>query len=308
MKTKNLFHQKGIILLLTFVLVSCLSCAKMKETVTFREANELYNDEKFDKAITKYKDLTKGNYYKKEAWLQLGYSNLALVRSSLNDEEVQKYSEQAIEAFKEYLKINPGDAKVEDYIFNTYMDSRNYDKVLDFLYQKFEQNPKDIRAIQLIIQTFENIGEIQQAIEWYQKRCEVTPNDADAYYSFAVFYWRNSYYNRKLDEALRATFVDEGIELAKKAVELNPEFADAYTYWNLLLREKVKYTKSKKKQEQIMEEANMLRDKGRDIRLSQQTEEQGSEMQGESPNEQIDNTEGILEDSEGSVGDEGLSP
>jgi len=156
------------------------------------------------------------------------------------------------------------------------MDSSDYDKVLAFLYDKFEKNPNDVRAIQLIIQSYEDQGKIPEAIEWYKKRCEINPDDPNAYYSFAVFYWRNSYYNQRLDEALRAAFVDEGIELVKKASELNPEFADAYTYWNLLLREKAtKYTKSKKEQEKIMEQANELRDKGRDLRMAQMGEEEG---------------------------------
>ncbi|MBN2382923.1 hypothetical protein JXQ70_08580 [bacterium] len=258
---------------LALLLMFCLSCQKFNETTTYKNANKLYIEEDYAGAIQKYQELTSGQFYQKEAWLNLGYCYLSLVRGALTEEESVVNSDKAIEAFKKYLQLNPSDEKIEDYIFNTYMDSRQYNKVLEFLYSKYEKNPQDIRAIQLIIQTYEDQGMIQEAIEWYRKRCEMTPDDPDAFYAFAVFYWRNSFYNQALDQALRATFVEEGIELIKQAVELNPEFADAYIYWNLLLREKAKYTKSKREQEKITEEANVLRDKGSAIRAAQQEKE-----------------------------------
>ncbi|MFC1849911.1 tetratricopeptide repeat protein [candidate division CSSED10-310 bacterium] len=239
----------------------------------YKEGNKLFNAEEYQKAAQKFQELTKGQFFKKEAWLHTGYCYLSLVRAALDDEEANKYTEQAVQAFTTYLTLVPEDKKIEDYIFNVYMDSRNYEKVLQFLFNKFEQDPNDIRAIQLIIQTYEDTGKIYEAIEWYKKRCEVTPDDSNAYYSFAVFYWRNSYYNQRLETSLRATFVDEGIDLVQQAIELSPEFADGYIYWNLLLREKAKYTKSKSATEKLLEQAKELQKKGSELRKAQQEKE-----------------------------------
>jgi tetratricopeptide (TPR) repeat protein len=261
-------------------LLPLLSCRNFHETVIYKEANALYNEEKYVEAIAKYEELAKTDVFKKDAWLHLGYCYLSLLRSALNEEEVSKYSEQAIQAFKEYLKLAPEDRKVEDYIFNTYVDARNYDKVLEFLFEKFQKDPKDIRAIQLIIQTYEDQGKITEAGEWYGKWLEASPDDANAYYAFAVFYWRNSYYNMGLEASFRATMVDQGIDLLKKAVELKPDFAEAYIYWNLLLREKItKYVTNKREQERLTEEAKKYQEKGQQLMLEQQAKKAAAESQ-----------------------------
>lgn len=264
--------------MLCFLLIlamGILACEQYKETIILKEANKAYNDEKYLDAIEKYQQLTGNPRYEKTAWLHIGYSHLSMLRSALSEEEAAENSEKAVAAFQKYLELEPSDTTVEDYIFNTYMDSGDYEKVLGFLMGKHNEDPTDIRAVQLIIQAYEDQGMVPEAVEWYKKRIELNPEDPDGYYAFAVFYWRNSFYNQRLDVNLRAQMVDDGIEYCKKAVELSPEFADAYTYWNLLLREKAnKYTKSKREQEKILEEAKVLQEKGREIRMSQQTEEE----------------------------------
>lgn len=274
------------LVLIVLIGMAVSSCERFNETVLYKEANQLYKNEDYKGAIDKYIELAKRPDFKKDALLHLGYCYLSLLRSSLTDEESQLYSAKAIEYFKEYLKLDPENKTVEDYIFNTYMDARDYDSVLQFLFDKFENDNTDIRALQLIIQTYEDLGKVQEAIEWYRKRIEITPDDPNAYYAFSVFYWRNSFYNQALDPALRAQFVDEGVELCKQAIEINPDFADAYTYWNLLLREKVKYTKNKREQEKLLEEAGVLSQKGTEIRLRLQQEQNPEQPSAESPSEQ----------------------
>ena len=52
----------------------------------------------------------------------------------------------------------------------------------------------------------------------------------------ATYYWEKSYKDHRLTSAEKKEYIQKGIEAANQALSLNPDYSEALTYKNLLLR------------------------------------------------------------------------
>ena len=109
------------------------------------------------------------------------------------------------------------------------------------------------------------LAKLDEAAKWYKKLIEVDPKNKEAFYSLGVISWAKWYpalmtakanlhmraedpgpiKDKKVKEELRAQYlpmVDEGIADLKKALEIDPEYEDAMSYLNLLIRERADLT------------------------------------------------------------------
>src|SRR5579863_4327297 len=102
---------------------------------------------------------------------------------------------------------------------------------------------------------------LDEAAKWYKKLIEVDPKNKEAYYSLGVIAWAKWYpadmtaranlrmkpedpgpiKDKKVKEDLKTQYmaiIDEGMNDLHKALEIDPEYEDAMSYMNLLVREK----------------------------------------------------------------------
>jgi Tfp pilus assembly protein PilF len=105
------------------------------------------------------------------------------------------------------------------------------------------------------------LEKFDEAAKWYRKLIEVDPKNKEAYYSLGVISWAKWYpaqmtarailhmkpedpgpiKDKKIKEELKTQYsgtIDEGMNYLKKALEIDPEYEDAMSYLNLLVREK----------------------------------------------------------------------
>jgi hypothetical protein len=84
------------------------------------------------------------------------------------------------------------------------------------------------------------------------------PDNAVPYYAIASTDWiliRDK--SHPLSDEDKAKAAEEGLEYVDKALEKNPEYQEAMTYKNLLLREKAALTKDPAEAKRLVEEANV---------------------------------------------------
>jgi tetratricopeptide (TPR) repeat protein len=77
-------------------------------------------------------------------------------------------------------------------------------------------------------------------LQWYQRRAQVEPNNAEAYYVIGVICWEKSYKFADVTFEEREKLIKTGMDALDRAIKINPNYADAYLYMNLLYREKAK--------------------------------------------------------------------
>ncbi|MCB9385232.1 MAG: tetratricopeptide repeat protein [Bryobacterales bacterium] len=166
------------------------------------------------------------------------------------------------------------------------------DKAIAGFKEVLASKPDDKLATTLLASLYFNMKDFEKAEEWHRKRIAILekeaaaspektidPVAAESYYTIGVIKWTDSYTPRmaaraemgmkpddpgplKDDEVrkeLAATTIpkiDEGITALNKALEINPDYADAMAYLNLLNRERADFADSQEEYEQYQAKAD----------------------------------------------------
>ena len=95
-------------------------------------------------------------------------------------------------------------------------------------------------------------GDFDKTMEALHARAEHEPNNPEAYYTIATYYWDKAYRDFRLTDADKMKFVQAGIEAVDKAIELKPDYIEALTYKNLLLRVQANLEKDPARQQALL--------------------------------------------------------
>lgn len=227
---KNTFKKLG----LASIVLVCIWLAGCQKQITFLRARDHLN--KGVRAFTASDFVLAATHFQQSIELD---PDLLAARQYLatairqqyipgvDSDENAKIAEQAIESFQEVLQRDANNEMAMLSIASMYFDMKDLDK----------------------------------AKEWNQKLIQNFPNNTTPYYTIGVINWTKTYQPRlevraklgmkpedpgpikdaKARQELAARnmpLVDEGLEMLQKSVELNPDYADAMAYINLMYREK----------------------------------------------------------------------
>lgn len=197
---------------------------------------------------------------------------------------------EAVEHFKTAVELDPGFPVARLYLATAYMqqyipgaDSPENQQNAKAAYENFqkvlEQDPKNSNAIASIAFLFLNQKKWDDAQQWYEKLINVDPNNADAYYSLGFIAWSKWYpeygmaraelgmkpddpgpiKDKKVREELKAKWlpvINSGLASLDKTLQINPEYEDAMSYENLLIRERADLLDSKEAYDKDIQTAN----------------------------------------------------
>ncbi|MGH9398666.1 MAG: tetratricopeptide repeat protein [Terriglobia bacterium] len=154
-------------------------------------------------------------------------------------------------------------------------------------YQKVLQvDPNNTNAIGSIAQIYYNMHDFDKAKQYQQRLAKIEPNNPDPYYWIGVLDYDPALKNQmtlrtqlnltkpnpkdhdsypplkpKDREALaqqNQTLIDEGIQMLQKAIDLKPNYANAYSYLNLIYRQKADIEASHDAREDDLKKADEL--------------------------------------------------
>lgn len=228
------------VLIVLFSALTFVSCGQIKAKMEIKKGNEYYKAKKYDEAIKHYKLALKHDSDFDLVHLNLGLSYMALyVPGSTHPKDVE-YADQAIKEFKEYLKKFPDDPKVNEYLITMYLNAERTDDAIGYFEDFLKKHPQDTATMQKLAFIYAKSGKFDEALKWYKRRTEVEPNNSEAYYVIGVICWEKAYKFADVTQEDRAKLIDTGMDALEHAVKINPKYADAYLYMNLLYREKAK--------------------------------------------------------------------
>jgi tetratricopeptide (TPR) repeat protein len=188
----------------------------------------------------------------------------------------------AVNHFKQAVELDPTNQNARLYLATSYMvgwipgaespdNKKNFDMAQKTFNEVLQKEPTNSLALtSMAAMAFNSAttgtdeqkrAALEEARKWNERRVEVDPKDAEAYYYLGVINWtevhphvRGASSQLKLrpdepgpvkDEKLRddlkskyGTLIDQGMENLKKCLAINKENEDAMSYVNLLLREK----------------------------------------------------------------------
>jgi tetratricopeptide (TPR) repeat protein len=213
------------------------------------------NDKMLELAIKNYTTAAEREKDPKMKQLALQYLVAAYGPDKLNDPE------KAEPIVKRMIEMDPKDTANYFALAKIYEDAGQYDLAEQALVQAREARPNDAGVYMQLAGFYNRQGEFDKTIEALQQRAQMEPNNPEAYYTISTYYWDKAFRDFRLKDAEKRDYIDKGIEAATKAININPNYMEALTYKNLLLRLKGNMEQDPAKRAALYKEADTLRNK-----------------------------------------------
>jgi tetratricopeptide (TPR) repeat protein len=299
----------AIVLALAAGLVGCSQYGKLQAKRAFKEANVLYAQQEYKRAAALYEEAIAQDPELSVAYFYLANSYDNLFKPSRKGEpENDAYLTKAIEFYTkasekeqdptlrkrsfEFLVAAYGPDKMNDpsqqepivdrmiqldpqdptnyfALAKIREDAGDYPKAEEVLLKAKEARPNDPQVYLQLAGFYNRQEEFDKTIEALQQRAAIEPNNPEAFYTISTYYWDKAYRDFRLKEAEKKGFVLKGIEQVDKALQLKPDYMEALTYKNLLLRLQANLEKDQAKQSALLKEADKLRDQAMEIQKKQ---------------------------------------
>jgi tetratricopeptide (TPR) repeat protein len=221
------------------------------------------NDELLLKAIKNYQIAAEKEQDPRIKRLALEYLVNAYGPDKLNDPS------QAEPILLRMIEMDPKEPSTYFGLANIYEQSGDYERAEQMLLKAREMRPNDPSVYMQLAGFYNRQGEFDKTMEALHARAKQEPNNPEAYYTIATYYWEKAYRDFTIPQADKIRFVKEGLTAIDKAIELKPDYFEALTYKNLLLRVQANLEKDPKVQQALLREADQYRDRAQEIRNKQ---------------------------------------
>ena len=293
----------GLSLLVTGCGQYSFSALAAKKSVM--EAHEAYKGSRWLDAAQKYESAVKGDPSLRGAHFFLANSYDNLYKPSRQGEpENDAYMQKAIEWYKiaaekepdpiyrqramQYLVAaygpeklnNPAEAEPivkrmievdpSEYLnylelAKIYENAGRYDEAEAQLLKAREVKPKQAEIYAALSAYYNRQGEFEKTVEALNTAADLQPENPQGYQLVAVFFWEKAFKDKRLTKAEEKEYIVKGIEATDKALKLNPDYIDALTYKNILLRMEANLEPDPKKRQPLIDEADKLKNKAQEL-------------------------------------------
>jgi tetratricopeptide (TPR) repeat protein len=299
----------AILLALTTSLVGCSQYGKLRAKKAFKEANTQYSQQEYKRAAALYEQVIAADPEMSVAYFYLANSYDNLYKPSRKGEtDNDAYLTKAIEFYKiageketnatlrtrslqfliaaygpdkmndpsqqepivnRMIQLDPQDADNYFALAKIREDAGDYEKAVEVLLQAKQARPNDPQVYLQLAGFYNRQEEFEKTIEALTQRAAIEPNNPEAFYTISTYYWDKAYRDFRLKEPEKKDFVMKGIEQVDKALQLKPDYMEALTYKNLLLRLQANLEKDPAKQASLIKDADKLRDQALALKKKQ---------------------------------------
>ena len=211
------------------------------------------NDAYIQKAIENYRKAADKNQDKQWKKSSLEYLAAAYGSDKLNDPA------KAEPIYQEIITLDPNEPGNYLALAKLYEDAGRYDDA-EAQFEKARQvKPNDPSVLASLAGYYNRQGDFPKTIAALEEAAHLEPNNPEGYHRVAVFYWDKTRGDFRLSDAEKRDFIQKGLAMEDKALSLNPDYMEALTYKNILLRLKANVTKDPVEQKRLIDEADKLR-------------------------------------------------
>lgn len=186
--------------------------------------------------------------------------------------------EEAIKYFQQAMELDPNLTMAEIYLGTAYSQqfvpgsqTPENMKQADLAIKTFEsilsKEPQNASAVAGLAFIYQNTAQYKKAHDFYLRHAEIDPTNPIPLYAVGSVNWIVVFDKMNpppVDEQVK--LVNEGLEKLDKALALNPEYDDAMSYKNLLLREKARLTEDEGEKAKLTASADELFNKALETR------------------------------------------
>ena len=223
------------------------------------KAGDAQNDAYIQKAIENYQKASQRDPNPKMKKLALEYLAAAYGSDKLNDPA------KAEPVYQQIIQVEPGEPANYVPLSRLYEDAGRYDEAEAQLVKAKEQKPNDPAVYTNLASYYNRQGDFQKTIDSLQKAADLAPNNPEGFHLIGTYYWDKARKDFRLSPAEQKDYILKGLAMEDKALSLNPEYMEAMTYKNILLRMEANTEKDRNKQQQLLDEADKLRNKAMEM-------------------------------------------
>jgi tetratricopeptide (TPR) repeat protein len=242
-KGRGWARRAAVLGLVLTVAASAIGCSSLKEHLFMKDAAKAYKAGKYEEAAKNFQAALKINPRREVNWKYLAFSYWSLVEPGSKAPKDEMYTDKALEAFQKYLSLVGRDDTIQDYIINLYINQNRLEQGIKFYEAELRKDPKDGRVLQTLAAMYAKMGNFEKALEYYQKKAELTPNDVNGWLMIGALCWDKSYRKDAPDEQ-RKSIVETGMGALNRALAIDPLNFNGHLFKNLLYRQKADLAKN----------------------------------------------------------------
>jgi len=133
------------------------------------------------------------------------------------------------------------------------------------LVAKLAASPGDKEAARALAALYSQQGDFDKVMAVLEASAAANPTEPQGHQLVAVYYWEKSSKDTSLPPAQQFAYINDGIAAADRALALNPDYADALSYKNILLRMRAKHEADPAQKQQSLAEADALRNRAMEL-------------------------------------------
>ena len=222
-------------------------------------AGEPENDAYIQKAIENYRKAAEQDQNPEMKTLAMQYLVAAYGPDKLNDPVA------AEPIVQEMISMSPNDAGNYFALAKIYEDAGRYEEAEQALMKARDANPDDVTVYVQMSGFYNRQGDFEKTMEALHKAADIQPNDPQGHQLVATYYWEKAQKDHRLNNAEKREYIMKGIEAADRALALNPEYIEALTYKNILLRMQGNLETDMGRRTALYKEADELRNKAMEL-------------------------------------------
>jgi TonB family protein len=169
-------------------------------------------------------------------------------------------------ALKARIQANPDDPSAYYALAKLYEDQRRFDEAEQTLFQAKAVAGNPARTLLQIAGYYNRRGDFDKTIAALKERFELEPANPEAPYTIATYYWDKAYRDQTLSDNDKNAMVAQGLIAVDDALRLKPDYMEALTYKNLLIRLLATLTTDPARQQALIAQADRYRDQAIAIR------------------------------------------
>jgi tetratricopeptide (TPR) repeat protein len=232
-------------------------------------AGETENDGYMQKAIEWYKKAAE-----KEPSAIYRQRSMQYLVAAYGPEKLNQPAE-AEPIVKKMIEMDPNEYLNYVELSKIYENAGRYDEAEAQLVKAREMKPKQPEVYVALSSYYNRQGEFDKTIEALKMAADLQPENPQGYQLVATFFEEKVRKDPRLTPDQQRKYVQDGMAATDRALSLNKDYVDALVYKNILLRRMANLEKDRAKQEQLLKQADELRNRAMELGKKKSTGQAG---------------------------------
>lgn len=249
-----------LLVALSLSLSMLAGCSKIQARMEIRDANDAYSREDYPAALQHYRKAEEIDPSFAELDRMIGYSLIGMYVPEDKSPQNVKNADQAMVKLRQYLTKRPDDRIAREALINLYLNAERITDAINYFRDWLKTHPADLEAVRSIATLYAKQGNFNESLNWYEKITVLDARNPESFYIYGVVCYEKVAKNPPADMNERLTIINKGKAALERAIALKQDYFEAMVYLSLLYRQQAPIETDPAKQQQLVAEANRIRD------------------------------------------------